>query len=268
MGDAGVVAVAAGPAEQHDAAGVGGADRRARRHGDVDAGVQAAPAHAERRHDRAVDRPDHACPSPGGSGPAGRAAALRGLQLARARRPAPSRARRRSPSRSWRSSRVRDERLGLLVARTPWILAPAARRACSLTSTTSWWRRATTAVTSRWRSSSRSSRCSVATASALAVRTRSMMRASCSETRCMNSVALEQVGEAVGLEDHGHDVGLVGLVELDEPVAQRGARLGEPGAQPDEPDALLAQQVLQAGQLGALAGRGRPRSAPGASAAS
>jgi hypothetical protein len=65
--------------------------------------------------------------------------------------------------------------------------------------------------------------------------------------------ALEQVGEPVGVEDHGHDVRLVGLVELDEPLAQRGARLGQPGAQLDEPDALLAQQGLEPVELGALA---------------
>ena len=35
--------------------------------------------------------------------------------------------------------------------------------------------------------------------------------------------ALQQVGEAVGLEDHGERVGLVGLVELDQPVGQRDA---------------------------------------------
>ena len=69
----------------------------------------------------------------------------------------------------------------------------------------------------------------------------------------MNSRALEQVGEAVGLEDHRDDVGLVGLVELDEPVAQRRARLGQAGAQLHEPDALLAQLVLDAVELGALA---------------
>ena len=58
--DAGVVAVAAGPAGDRDGAAVGGAQRRALRDGDVDAGVEPAPAVAERRGERAVDRPDEA----------------------------------------------------------------------------------------------------------------------------------------------------------------------------------------------------------------
>ena len=64
--------------------------------------------------------------------------------------------------------------------------------------------------------------------------------------------ALEQVGEAVGLEHDGHDVGLVGLVELDEAVGERDPRLGEPRAQPREPHALLAQLLLDARELRAL----------------
>src|SRR5829696_2481568 len=82
--DARVVAVAAGPAEQHDTAGIGGADRRARRDADVDARVQAAPAHAERRDYGPVDGPDQrarALPDR-----AGRAAALSGLELRQHRR--------------------------------------------------------------------------------------------------------------------------------------------------------------------------------------
>ena len=64
--------------------------------------------------------------------------------------------------------------------------------------------------------------------------------------------ALEQVGEAVGLEHDGHDVGLVGLVELDETAGERDPRLGEPRAQPREADALLAQLLLDARELRAL----------------
>ena len=64
---------------------------------------------------------------------------------------------------------------------------------------------------------------------------------------------LQHVREAVGLEDHRHDVGLVGLVALDQPVAQRRARLGQARAQLDEADALLAQLVLEPGELVALA---------------
>src|SRR3954470_15979010 len=53
--DARVVAVAARPARDHDAAGVGGADRGPGRHADVDAGVARLPGAplAERRCDRA-----------------------------------------------------------------------------------------------------------------------------------------------------------------------------------------------------------------------
>src|SRR3954447_13746143 len=62
--DAGVVAVAAGRADalhEHDAAVVGGVDRRADRGRDVDAGVDVAGALlAEGAGDRPVDRPDHA----------------------------------------------------------------------------------------------------------------------------------------------------------------------------------------------------------------
>src|SRR5215204_2817859 len=76
--DARVVAVAAGPAQQHDAAAVGGADRRSRRHGDVDARVQAPPAHAEAGDDRPVDGPDQAARALADR--PGRAAALRRLE--------------------------------------------------------------------------------------------------------------------------------------------------------------------------------------------
>src|SRR5829696_3485920 len=82
--DARVVAVAAGPAQQHDAAAVGGADRRSRRHGDVDARVQAPPAHAEAGDDRPVDRPDQAARALADR--AGRAAALRRLEPGEHRR--------------------------------------------------------------------------------------------------------------------------------------------------------------------------------------
>mgnify|MGYP006159220649 CR=1 FL=1 len=49
------------------------------------------------------------------------------------------------------------------------------------------------------------------------------------------------VWEAVlGLQDDGHDVGLVGLVQVDEARAERRPRLGQPGAQAREPRPLLA----------------------------
>src|SRR3954452_25169399 len=59
--DARVVPVAAGPAGDHETAGIGRADRGACGHADVDARVARLPgaALAERRGDRAIDRPDH-----------------------------------------------------------------------------------------------------------------------------------------------------------------------------------------------------------------
>src|SRR4051812_32649428 len=71
VADAGVVAVAADPARDEDLARLGGVDGRAGRHRDVDARVQAAPAHAEGGDDRAVDRPDEAA---GAGEPRGRRA--------------------------------------------------------------------------------------------------------------------------------------------------------------------------------------------------
>ena len=65
--------------------------------------------------------------------------------------------------------------------------------------------------------------------------------------------ALEQVGEAVGLEDHGDEVGLVGLVEMDEPLGQGDARLGQPRSQAHDPPALAAKVGLDGGQLRAPA---------------
>src|SRR5918992_228574 len=56
--DAGVVAIAADPAGDHDRAGGRGANRRPGGDGDVDALVHAPPAPAEARDDRSVDRPD------------------------------------------------------------------------------------------------------------------------------------------------------------------------------------------------------------------
>ena len=62
----------------------------------------------------------------------------------------------------------------------------------------------------------------------------------------MNSRALEQVGEAVGLEDHGDDVGLVGLVELDEPRRRARARDSASRARSRvEPARSRAQLVLE-----------------------
>ena len=69
--------------------------------------------------------------------------------------------------------------------------------------------------------------------------------------------ALEQVGEAVGLQHHGHEIGLVGLVELDQAPGQRRARLGQPLAQPRQPEPLAPEVLLDLGQLGPLAVQAR-----------
>jgi len=48
---------------------------------------------------------------------------------------------------------------------------------------------------------------------------------------------LEEIGETVGLQDHGHDIGLIGLVALHQTVGKRGSGLGQACPKPDEPDA-------------------------------
>ena len=187
VADAGVVAVAADPAGDQDAAGLGGVDRRARRHRDVDARVQAAPAHAERRDDRAVDGPDEAAGArldrPGGDRPA--------AVLGR-RRAGPGSS--RSPS---RAARGRPRGAGgcraCWRARSTWRSARAAKASRR---STSWTRTRETASRRAWiasailvwRFSSTARRLAVVFASARAVRTRSMIRESWSETRFMNSV--------------------------------------------------------------------------------
>ena len=110
MLDAGVVAVAAHRPGHRDGAGAGGADRRAAADADVDAGVAGLPRAplAERRGDRAVDRPDElaraaldrtgdlrcrsrAATEPGPTSPRGRPRASRGpCARRRARRAAAS----------------------------------------------------------------------------------------------------------------------------------------------------------------------------------
>ncbi len=79
-----------------------------------------------------------------------------------------------------------------------------------------------------------------------------MIRASCADVRCEELGALEQVGEAVGLEHDGHDVGRVLLVDLHEPVGELHARLRQTPLQPREAQALAAQILLDLRQLGAL----------------
>ena len=65
--------------------------------------------------------------------------------------------------------------------------------------------------------------------------------------------ALEQVGEAVGVQHDGDDVGRLGLVDLDERARAACARVSlEAVAQAHEPGALGAQVGAQALELGAL----------------
>jgi hypothetical protein len=61
--------------------------------------------------------------------------------------------------------------------------------------------------------------------------------------------ALDQVGEALRAQHHVDDVGLIGLVELDQPGGERGARLRQAFAQAHEPGALGAQVGLDLQQL-------------------
>ena len=63
--------------------------------------------------------------------------------------------------------------------------------------------------------------------------------------------ALQQVGEAVGVQHHGHQVGLVGRVQLGQPPRQDLAPLGQAHAQPGQTGALAAQVLLGLHQLGA-----------------
>ena len=91
-----------------------------------------------------------------------------------------------------------------------------------------------------------------------------MMRASCSRDALHELRPLEQVGEAVGLEDHGDDVGLVGLVELDEPrrrarrATRRAARAaGRGGCAPGaaRPGCARARRAWRRGRPGSAAWR-------------
>ena len=63
---------------------------------------------------------------------------------------------------------------------------------------------------------------------------------------------LEQVGEAVGRQDHGERVGLVSLVQLDQAGGERLLGDAELLAQPLEPLARLLELAAHLEQLGAL----------------
>ena len=139
----------------------------------------------------------------------------------------------------------------------------------SLISRISAARFATIAVTSLWRASRLVEPLPRPRPTpSLASRTRSMIRPSWLGDALHELRPLEQVGEAVGLEDHRDHVGLVGLVERDEPVAEHRPRLGELRAQLGEPDPLAPQPVLQLLRAPRAWRRGRSRPAPGARSAS
>src|SRR5829696_6338723 len=212
--DARVVAVAAGPAQQHDAAAVGGADRRSRRHGDVDARVQAPPAHAEAGDDRPVDRPDQAPRALADR--AGRAAALRRLEPGEHRR------------------LLLLERRQVALQITPVVPRGRERPRLHRAGALELLLAVDEAVLDRVDLRGAPRDLGGDLAQLLLERVEPLLGGDRLRLRLAHAVddarvllrdalhelgALEQVGEAVGLEDHGDDVGLVGLVELDEPVA-------------------------------------------------
>ena len=234
---------------------VGGADRRAGRDGDVDArrgrhSQRAARRTAtmigpltgqirppepcwigprRRRRSRAQagpgPRPARAGASATSSSSAWRSVARAGQQLRLGRARAPRSASRRSTSWPLTRGDLRRPR-----PRSPRRPSPRASRACR--------------AARRWRSRppSRPAR-------------RPMMRASCVGDALHELGALEQVGEAVGLEHDGDDVGRVGLVELDEPLGER-ARASASRARSRASRSALAPQVLL--DLGELRALGRP----------
>ena len=90
------------------------------------------------------------------------------------------------------------------------------------------------------------SRASVAVASAFASRTAVDDPLVLVGDPAQELAALEQLGEALGLQDDGHEVGLLGLVELDEAAWPAPAADDlQPRAQADEPRALGAQVDLR-----------------------
>ena len=69
--------------------------------------------------------------------------------------------------------------------------------------------------------------------------------------------AREQVLEAVGVEHHADEVGLVGLVEVQQALGQRAADHDQAGLQAGQAGALLPQLALHRGELLALGVQGR-----------
>src|SRR3954452_719023 len=251
--DARVVAVAAGRADrlhERDLARRGGADRRAARDADVDARVARLPraALAERRRDRPVYRPDH---------PA-RAA------LDRARRQRPGRPRERALDLRLLGPQARERALEVLAlaAHLHERAALVGARAVETDARVDeilLERGDLVAVGKHDRGDA-----ALAALEALQARGgRGRVGPGGADERddplvllgdALHELALlEQVGEPVAVQDHRGDVGVVGLVELNEPLPQRAPRLAEPRAQPDEPPALVAQLALELRQLRTLA---------------
>src|SRR3954454_1572160 len=238
--DARVVAVAARRARrlhERDLARGGRADRRPARHADVDAGMARLPraALAERRGDRPVDGPDHAAvalPDRARGQRAGRLLqrpldlALLGLQ------------------RRQRALQVLARGAGLLqraLLVRPRAVQPDARVDQALLNA-----RDLVAVGEHDRGDAL-----LARGEALQARLgRGRVGAGGADDpddplvllgdTLHELAALEQVGEAVRVEDHVDDVRDLGAVELDEPLGERGARLRQALAQPHEPAALVA----------------------------
>src|SRR5687767_7575927 len=232
--DAGVVAVAADPAHEDHAAPVRGVDRRATRHRDVDPGVQPPPAHPESRDDRAVH------------GPAELPAAL----LERAARVALDgrlHARLLALERhevalqlhaavvhlSERAALVRARR-GELVARADELVLDR----CDLVALLEDALRCELLLLLKPGELEGLVLRLVAEAAHAVGDLASLVRDAVEELG-----ALEQVAEAVGLEDHRERVGRVGLVDLHEAGGENAARRGEVAAEPLVPVARLLQPV-------------------------
>ena len=207
--------------------------------GDVDAGVQAAPALAERRGEGAVDRPDQAA---GAAPDRARRAPRRGVADPACARSIAA----RSSSASTRGCRT--------LARTP--AAVALRAQLALRGGQAVARGGDVVAAAQDRLGRR-----LLAALELGEQALGLLRAGLEHLHTRDDLAvlvgdplqelgaLQQVREAVGLEDHRESVGLVGLVELDEPVGQRGAAGFQLGAGAREAVACDLEVVTHREQL-------------------
>ena len=245
MRDARVVPVAAGPAREHHPAGLGRTDRRAFRGGEVDPRVQAAPARPERRREGAADGPDHrpgALPDrPRARGAGQPRADPRLLALERDEMPLELLAVRSRGDE--RLAPVRAHRLILRAAVEQPALDRRDLRAPVLDE------QGDLALTRLGPVEALLGGRGVGSRGADAVDDPGVLLGDAlHELR-----PLKQIGEPVGLQDDGHEVGLVGLVEVDEPLGQRDPRLGQTRPQADDPGALGAKVGLDRRELRAPA---------------